>query len=182
MNTPRNPSTTPDPQPDQASAASMHSRAGAASDDEIGPGSLVESASPTGLVQDLENVALLLHQASLAAWEIGEREGLTSEMHYLGLGVYIAQGNTVALLPEHHVMSQSWPPIGPPSENDPARLVASAQDRLRGISPNAPPGLSDLVIEVCDLTREFREHTELDRLEQPGRLNQAEQVEKSPPS
>lgn len=135
-------------------------------------GALVDAstwASTSGMAQDLEDVALLLHEASLAAWEIGDREGLTSEMHYLGLGVYLAQGNTVALLPADHVMSQSWPPVGPPAENDPARLVASAENRLRALRSDATSGLSDLVLEVCNLAREFRECTELDRAEEAHR-------------
>ena len=110
------------------------------------------------VVQALEDVALLLHQAALAAWEIGDREGITSELHYLGLGVYLAQGNAVALLPTDHVMSQSWPPPAPPGETDPARIVRSAESRLRMIPAEAVDGLSDLVLEVCDLVREFGEH------------------------
>lgn len=147
-----------------------------ASTPSIPPGAGATSSGATsGPVQDLEDVALLLHQASLAAWEIGDREGLTSEMHYLGLGVYLAQGNTVALLPADHVMSQSWPPVGPPAENDPARLVASAENRLRALRADVTPGLSDLVLEVCDLAREFREHTELDRVD---RARQAEEAQR----
>jgi hypothetical protein len=109
------------------------------------------------LAQDLEDVALL-HQASQAAWAIGDREGLASQMHYLGLGVYLTRGNTLALLPAEHVMSHGYPAAGPPAENDPVRLVDSAENRLRVLRVDATPGLSDLVLEVCDLAREFREY------------------------
>ena len=110
------------------------------------------------VIQAVEDVALLLHQAALAAWEIGDREGITSELHYLGLGVYLAQGNAVALLPTDHIMSQSWPLPAPPGETDPARIVRSAESRLRSIPAEAVHGLSDLVLEVCDLVREFGDH------------------------
>ena len=113
----------------------------------------------------LEDVVLLLHRAALASWEIGDREGITSEMHYLGLGVYLAQGNAAALLPEDHVMSQSWPPVGPPAQTDPGLLVASAETRLRTLDPGALAGLSDLVLEMCDLVREFREAERFAQLE-----------------
>lgn len=156
MNTPTTP-TGPEPG-HSSSSTSLSATDGAP---RRGVGALVDIAPTARLVQDLEDVALLLHQAALAAWEIGDREGLTSEMHYLGLGVYLAQGNTVALLPADHVMSQSWPPVGPPAENDPARLVGSAETRLRALSPNATTGLSDLVLEVCDLAREFKDFREL---------------------
>lgn len=185
MNPPSNPSTPPDPEPrqpnraHQASALSMHSRTGPTSPDDRAAGALVDIASPAGLIQGLEDVALLLHQASLEAWETGDDEGLTSQMHYLGLGAYLAQGNTVALLPEHHVLSHNWPPYGPPAENDPTKLVASAQHRLRCIAPNALPGLSDLVLEVCDLAREFREHTKRDRLDRIDLLDRTGQAEKA---
>jgi hypothetical protein len=168
MNPARTPSTPPG--------------AGATSSDATGVGARVDAsawASTLGPGQDLEDVALLLHQASLAAWEIGDREGLISEMHYLGLGVYLAQGNTVALLPADHVMSQSWPPVGPPAENDPGRLVDSVEKRLRALRSDAAPGLSDLVLEVCDLAREFREHTELDRIDREDRVDRARQAEEA---
>ena len=110
------------------------------------------------VIQAVEDVALLLHQAALAAWEIGDREGITSELHYLGLGVYLAQGNAVALLPTDHVMSQTWPPPAPPGETDPARIVRSAESRLRSIPAEAVPGISVLVLEVCDLVRELCGH------------------------
>ena len=109
------------------------------------------------VIQAVEDVALLLHQAALAAWEIGDREGITSELHYLGLGIYLAQGSAVGLLPTDHIISQSWPLPVPPGETDPARIVRSAESRLRSIPAEAVHGLSDLVLEVCDLVRKFGE-------------------------
>lgn len=128
----------------------------------------VETADPPVVDQAaavLEDVTLLLHQAALASWEIGDREGVTSEFHYLGLGVYLAQGNAALLLPDDHVMSQSWPPVGPPAQNDPAALIASAETRLRDLDPTVVAGLSDLVLEVCDLVREFRDVARFTQLE-----------------
>ena len=121
------------------------------------PPSAAAAATVADVIQAVEDVALLLHQAALAAWEIGDRGGITSELHYLGLGVYLAQGNAVALLPTDHIMSQTWPLPAPPGETDPARIVRSAESRLRSIPAEAVHGLSDLVLEVCDLVREFGE-------------------------
>lgn len=129
---------------------------------------VAETADPPGVNQvaaALEDVTLLLHRAALASWEIGDRAGVTSEFHYLGLGVYLAQGNAALLLPVEHVMSQSWPPVRPPAQTDPAALVASAETRLRDLDPAVVPGLSDLVLEVCDLVREFRDVERFTQLE-----------------
>ena len=112
-----------------------------------------ETGQWAGVVAVLEDITVLLHQAALAAWEIGDREGVGSEMHYLGLGVYLAEGNAAALLPPDHVMSQNWPPIGPPTQHDPAALVTSAETSLRALDPATVPGLPDLVLEVCDLAQ-----------------------------
>lgn len=125
------------------------------------PGRLATGASLGTLkpsAEVLEDVALLLHQGALEAWAIADREGITSDLHYLGLGVYLAQGNAVALLPPDHAMSPSYPLIGPPAQTHPGHLVRSAETRLRSIVPDALPGLSSLVLEVCDLAREFADH------------------------
>jgi len=125
------------------------------------PGRLATGASLDTLepsVEVLEDVALLLLQGALEAWAIADREGITSDLHYLGLGVYLAQGNAAALLPPDHAMSHGYPLIGPLAQTHPGHLVRSAETRLRSIVPDALPGLSFLVLEVCDLAREFAEH------------------------
>ena len=114
--------------------------------------------TPNPSVQVLEDVALLLHQAALDAWAIADRDGITSGMHHLALGAYLALGNAVALLPSAHEMSQDYPPTAPPAEFDPGRLVRSAETRLHAIAPDTVPGLSALIVEVCDLLRECRDH------------------------
>lgn len=158
LGTPRRP---PDIHPHSASSAPTRSSLDATSSNGPGVQRLIDVGSTSGLNRDLEDVALLLHWASKAAWEIGDREGLTSQMHYLGLGVDLARNNTVALLPADHVMSHNWPPAQPPAQpaaDNPARLVDQAEYRLRAFGPDAMPGLSDLVLQVCDLAREFREY------------------------
>lgn len=165
------PAPPPGPEPRRAPSSPSSTSA----TDDISPGrpavgALVDVAPVAQFVRDLEDVAILLHQAALAAWEIGDREGLASEMNYLGLGVYLAQGNTLALLPIDYVMSQTGLPVRPPAENNPARLVASAETRLRALFPDATAGLSDLVLEVCDLVREFRELSEGQHSEKAHRL------------
>lgn len=122
-------------------------------------------AGTPGTVSVLEDVVLLLHQAALACWEIGDREDITSEAHYLGLGVYLARGNAAALLPKDHAMPHKWPPVGPPVQTDPAQLVASAEIRLRALEPGALAGLSDLVLQVCDLVRELQDVERFTQLE-----------------
>lgn len=109
-------------------------------------------------VRALEDVVLLLHQAALAAWDIGDREGITSEFHYLGLGSYLAQGNAVALLPIGHLMPESWPPPTPPAETDPGRIVRSAETRLRSIPAGSFDGQAGLVLQMRDLVAEIGEH------------------------
>ena len=122
------------------------------------PGDTAEGGSSPGAidswVQVLEDVATLLHQAALGAWASADREGITSGLHHFALGAYLALGNTVALLPSAHEMSLDYPPIDPPAESRPERLVRAAEARLRAIAPGTVPGVSALVVEVCDLGRE----------------------------
>lgn len=130
----------------------------------VGPGQCGQPHSADEVVgrevveRPIEDVVFILHQAALAAWEIGDREGITSEFHYLGLGIYLACGNAAALLPADHRMSQSWPPPMPPAATDPVRLVRSAETQLQCMPVETVQELADLRIQLCELVAEIGEH------------------------
>ncbi len=102
----------------------------------------------------LEAVVSHLHHAASGVWAVLDQGGVTLDLQYLGLGVCLAQGNAAALVPEGHDFTQAEPP----AETDPVLLLRSAEQLLRRIPPDSVPGLSGLVVEVCDLVRENADH------------------------
>lgn len=102
----------------------------------------------------LEAVVSHLHHAARGVWAALDQGGVTLDLQYLGLGVCLAQGNAAALLPDDHDFTQAEPP----AETAPVQLLRSAEQLLRRLPPDAAPGLSGLVVKVCDLVRENADH------------------------
>lgn len=98
-------------------------------------------------------ITQLLAWAATRVWEQAEPD---SPLQSLGLGVYLVQAQTSALLPADH----------PPSDLDPdeftaqsaLQLLATAEELTRPLAVHHPDlvNSSQLVVDLCDLIREAR--------------------------
>lgn len=104
--------------------------------------------------------AQLLHTAALAVWSHADQQEPESPLHALGLGVCLAQAQVTALLPADHGIPE--PAIDrdadEPEEQDALQLLTSAEELTRSLPLHRPDlvGVSDLVVDLCDLIREAR--------------------------
>jgi hypothetical protein len=121
-------------------------------------------------VGDLEQLILLLDRAGRAIRRAADRAGTGSPLHWLGLGVFLAQAQAVELLPPGHVIAdldqvedlldetldQTLGRLGPDGEHDGLQLLRAAEQitRSEALQHADWPGLSPLVVELCDLIRE----------------------------
>jgi hypothetical protein len=103
----------------------------------------------------LGTAAHLLHHAALEVWSRAGDQAPDSPLHSLGLGVYLAEAQLSALLPDDHEV--------PDLDIDPdalgtLQLLTSAQELTRGLPLHRPDlvGASQLVVDLCDLIREAR--------------------------
>ena len=99
--------------------------------------------------------AQLLHHAALEVWSRADNQDPDSALHSLGLGVYLAEAQLSAMLPDDHQV--------PDLDIDPAelgtlQLLTSAEELTRPLPLHRPDlvGASQLVVDLCDLIREAR--------------------------
>ena len=119
-------------------------------------------------IRDLEQLILLLDRASRECDRAADQAGTGSPLGWLGLGVFLAQAQAVELLPQGHVIAdldQVDAPLDqaletarrrPAAEHSALQLLRAAEQVTRSdVLQHADlPGLSPLVVELCDLIRE----------------------------
>lgn len=119
-------------------------------------------------IRGLEQLILLLDRASRAFDRAADQAGTSSPLGWLGLGVFLAQAQAVELLPHGHViadldqvdhlLTQSLEAAGrgPAAEHSALQLLRAAEQiTCSGVLQHVDlPGLSPLVVELCDLIRE----------------------------
>lgn len=119
-------------------------------------------------IEHLEQLILLLDRASRAFDRAADQAETGSQLGWLGLGVFLAQAQAVELLPDGHVIAdldrvydlldQTLESVGrePASEHSALKLLRAAEQITRSeVLQHADwPGLSPLVVELCDLIRE----------------------------
>ena len=103
----------------------------------------------------LGTAAQLLHHASLEVWSRADDQGPDSPLHSLGLGVYLAEAQLSALLPEDHELFDLDIDI---DELGTLQLLTSAEKLTRALPLHRPDlvGASQLVVDLCHLIREAR--------------------------
>ena len=105
-------------------------------------------------------VAQMLHAAALQVWTRADQEAPDSPLHALGLGVYLAQTQATSLLPDDYEFPERDLDAGVDEleEQDLLRLLTSAEKLTRPLPMHRPDlvGVSDLVVDLCDLIREAR--------------------------
>ena len=99
-------------------------------------------------------ITQLLHQAATRVWEQAEPD---SPLQSLGLGVYLVQAQTSALLPADHPL----PDLNPKDleEQSALQLLAAAAELTRPLPAHRPDlvNSAQLVVDLCDLIREARD-------------------------
>jgi hypothetical protein len=101
-------------------------------------------------------VAHLLHAAAFEVWSRADVQAPDSPLHALGLGVYLAQAQATALLPADYEIPD--PDVDELEEPDALQLLTTAEELTRPLPMHLPDlvGVTDLVVDLCDLIREAR--------------------------
>ena len=109
------------------------------------------TASTDETQRTLAAVVPLLHGAAELIWRDADLDGVTSPLHSLGLGAYLAAGQATALLP-----GDAQPTAAELEEAHPLRLLRRAEELTRTLTGKgtAPVGVSVLVTGLGDLVRE----------------------------
>lgn len=120
--------------------------------------------TPQDVRRRLDSMSQLLHQAARTVWARADEDGPTSPLHSLGLGIYLAHGQTQLLLPEDPSDAES--DLGVDLEVDvdelDERTAVQLLTEVEELSRPLPVWRADLihssqlVVDVCDLLREAR--------------------------
>lgn len=136
--------------------------------------------TPQATWRRLDSIAQLLHHAARTVWERADQAGPASPLHSLGLGIYLAHGETQQLLPEdygHDAPDSAIAAGADTGEEPPAVLELELNHDLDALGASTAVELltqaehlsrplpvgradlvhgSDLVVDLCDLIREAR--------------------------
>ena len=118
------------------------------------------TTSPDGTPADdtwerLASATQLLHRAATQIWaDAGEDQALQS----FGFGVYLAQAEASALLPDDHQMPDLEDLVDLEGQSA-LQLLAAAEELTRPLGAHRPDLIhsSQLVVDLCDLIREARD-------------------------
>ena len=139
------------------------------STDPTSPGLVLEHGSdetPAATAEDvrrrLDSMSQLLHQAARTVWARADEDGPTSPLHSLGLGIYLAHGQTQLLLPKYPSDAESDLGVDLEVNVDELDECTAVQllTEVEELSRPLPVWRADLVhgsqlvIDVCDLLRE----------------------------
>ena len=114
--------------------------------------------TPQEVWRRLDSMSQLLHQAARTVWACADEDGSTSPLHSLGLGIYLAHGQTQLLLPEDLLDVESDLELDV-DELD-LRTAVQLLTEVEELSRPLPLWRADLVhgsqllVDVCDLLRE----------------------------
>ncbi|WP_157550569.1 hypothetical protein [Nocardioides jensenii] len=101
----------------------------------------------------LGSITQLLHQVASRVWDDAEPD---SPLQSLGLGVYLAQAQASALLPEGYQLPDV--DIEDLDNQSALQLLTAAEELTRPLPAHLPDlvNSSQLVADLCDLIREAR--------------------------
>ncbi|WP_341927539.1 hypothetical protein [Nocardioides psychrotolerans] len=106
----------------------------------------------------LDSMAQLLHQAARTVWTRADEEGPASPLHSLGLGIYLAHGQTQLLLPDD--LSDADTDLELDVDAVDVRTAVQLLAEVEELSRPLPLWRADLVhgsqlvVDLCDLLRE----------------------------
>lgn len=105
----------------------------------------------------LGSIAQLLHHAATQVWSDADQAGPDSPLNDLGLGVYLAHSQAIALLPDDFELPDA-DPLADLEERSPLQLLTAAEELTRPLPLHRPDLVhgSQLVLDLCDLIREAR--------------------------
>lgn len=109
----------------------------------------------------LDSMSQLLHQAARTVWARADEDGPTSPLHSLGLGIYLAHGQTQLLLPEDlSDRGDGESDLELDVDELDVRTAVQLLTEVEDLSRPLPVWRADLihgsqlVVDVCDLLRE----------------------------
>lgn len=110
----------------------------------------------------VDSMAQLLHQAARAVWARADEDGPASPLHSLGLGIYLAHGQTQLLLLEDLSDADTTLELDPGLDVDAVDVRTTVQllAEVEELSRPLPLWRADLVhgsqlvVDLCDLLRE----------------------------
>ena len=114
--------------------------------------------TPQEVWRRLYSMSQLLHQAARTVWARADEDGPTSPLHSLGLGIYLAHGQTQLMLPED--LSDLDMDLELDVDAVDVRTAAQMLTEVEELSRPLPLWRADLVhdsqlvVDVCDLLRE----------------------------
>ena len=117
--------------------------------------------TPQEVWRRLDSMSQLLHQAARTVWARADEDGPTSPLHSLGLGIYLAHGQTQLMLPEDpsKVDTDVELDVDAVDVRTAAQLLTEVEELSRPLSlwrADLVHG-SQLVVDVCDLLREAQQ-------------------------
>ena len=115
----------------------------------------MKTAEPTSETwEDLASVVLLLDHAARATLDRTTDHGLDCAHYTFGQGIYLAWAQACAMLPSGY----DSPASTPAADAGVGQLLAAAEVRTRALPMDSAAlgGLSQLVLDLCDLIREAR--------------------------
>lgn len=114
--------------------------------------------TPQEVWRRLDSMSQLLHQAARTVWARADKDGPTSPLHSLGLGIYLAHGQTQLMIPED--LSDLEMDLEYEVDAVDVRTAAQLLTAVEELSRPLPLWRADLVhgsqlvVDVCDLLRE----------------------------
>ncbi|MDE0778483.1 MAG: hypothetical protein OSB43_19550 [Nocardioides sp.] len=117
--------------------------------------------TPQEVWRRLDSMSQLLHQAARTVWARADVDGPTSPLHSLGLGIYLAHGQTLLLLPEDlSDRGDGESDLELDVDELDVRTAVQLLTEVEELSRPLPVWRADLVhgsqlvVDVCDLLRE----------------------------
>lgn len=111
---------------------------------------MTPTLSPHDTQETIAAIARLLHHAADRTARQAATEGPRSELHVLGLGLYVVAAEAALLAPPD--LDPYWPQ---PTHADPLELLRIAERLARAVPVNdETAGFSKVVVSLTDLLRE----------------------------
>lgn len=108
----------------------------------------------------LNTVAHLLHHAAAKVWERADQLPADAELQSFGLAVYLARSQAIELVPLDYQLPDDVAGDLDLEGQTASQLLAAAEQHTRGLPVHQPDFVvgQQLIVDLCDLAREARDH------------------------